>query len=199
MMRDSAPATGEHAASRGSNGGTGSKARPDPTDGARGVATRIGISLEHRIPAQALLNATLADASDLYSQTKQAHWNVRGPNFYQLHLLFDELAAKVEGHVDMLAERIRALGGTAMGTVRMAAAGSSLPEFPRDLSTDLAFVDALAVRYASYGARLRRGIEEGESLADAATVDLFTELLRAADQALYLLEAHLLPSSPAPP
>src|SRR5262245_24639289 len=57
-----------------------------------------------------ILNQTLADLSDLYSQTKQAHWNVRGRQFYSLHKLFDELAETVEGHIDPLAERIPALG-----------------------------------------------------------------------------------------
>ena len=52
-----------------------------------------------------LLNQELADTSDLYSQTKQAHWNVKGIHFYQLHLLFDELAEKRQGEADELAER----------------------------------------------------------------------------------------------
>jgi starvation-inducible DNA-binding protein len=74
-----------------------------------------------------LLNARLADTADLYSQIKQAHWNVKGPNFFQLHILFDQLAGEVFPFIDLLAERATALGGVARGTVRMAA-GSSTKE-----------------------------------------------------------------------
>ncbi|MBI2077209.1 MAG: DNA starvation/stationary phase protection protein Dps [Euryarchaeota archaeon] len=157
----------------------------------REFPTRIALPLQARKPLQALLNACLADALDLYSQTKQAHWNVKGPNFYQLHLLFDELAERVEGHVDLFAERVRSLGGNALGTVRMAATGSSLPEFPGSLTTDLAFVEALAERYATYGAHLRAAIAESAGLEDQGTADIFTEASRAADRGLYFLEAHL--------
>lgn len=69
-----------------------------------------------------VLNQQLADASDLLSQVKQAHWNVKGPAFWQLHRLFDEVAEQADGWIDELAERITALGGYARGTVRMAAA-----------------------------------------------------------------------------
>jgi starvation-inducible DNA-binding protein len=151
----------------------------------------MDISTGERKRLQAVLNARLADAFDLYSQTKQAHWNVKGPTFYQLHLLFDDLAEKTEGHVDLFAERVTALGGTALGTARMAAARSSIPEFPGTLTTDLAFVEALAERYATYGTLLRASIQETSALDDQGTADIFTEAWRAADQALYLLEAHL--------
>ena len=71
-----------------------------------------------------MLNHQLADTFDLFSQTKQAHWNVKGPNFIQLHELFDELAGQLVGFADMIAERATAMGGVAMGTARMAADNS---------------------------------------------------------------------------
>lgn len=161
------------------------------TTTASGFPTRIDVPSEKRESVQALLNASLADALDLHSQTKQAHWNVKGPNFYQLHLLFDDLAEKIEGHVDLFAERVTALGGTAQGTIRTAAAVSKISEFPSDLKTDMAFVQALAERYAAYGAGLRRSIAECDTLGDAGTADIFTGASRAVDLALYFLEAHL--------
>jgi len=94
--------------------------------------TRIDLAPETRAQMIALLNQQLADTFDLFSQTKQAHWNVKGAQFYQLHELFDKLAEEVEGFVDLIAERATALGGTAMGTVRMAAGASRLPEYPVD-------------------------------------------------------------------
>ena len=90
--------------------------------------TKIDIPKEIREKVIAILNQRLADAVDLKSQAKQAHWNVKGPNFIALHELFDQVAAEVDTHVDDIAERITTLGGVAMGTVRLAAKSSSLSE-----------------------------------------------------------------------
>src|SRR5437899_9910086 len=68
-----------------------------------------------------LCNARLADAIDLQTQTKQAHWNVKGPDFIALHKLFDEVNDDVEEYVDLLAERAVQLGGVADGTARSVA------------------------------------------------------------------------------
>src|SRR5260370_14600481 len=77
-----------------------------------------------------LLNARLADCIDLQTQTKQAHWNVKGPTFIALHELFDKINEAVEDYVDDIAERAVQLGGVAEGTARMAAKRSSLTEYP---------------------------------------------------------------------
>jgi len=153
--------------------------------------TRHGLDEDTRRSMVILLNQRLADAFDLFSQTKQAHWNVKGPNFFQLHKLFDELAEQVEEHVDLLAERATALGGQAMGTVRMAATGSSLPELPMDAAGDMAFVEALADRFARVAARVGEGIDRADEAGDKATSDLLTQIARDLDQSLYFLEAHL--------
>ncbi|MEO1166794.1 MAG: DNA starvation/stationary phase protection protein Dps, partial [Chloroflexota bacterium] len=88
-----------------------------------------------------ILNQLLADSLDLYSQCKQAHWNVKGMNFIALHQLFDQIAEAVEPIIDELGERVTALGADAQGTVRMAAENSRLPEFPSDLDTGEQFVE----------------------------------------------------------
>src|SRR5262245_61085534 len=89
--------------------------------------TRVDLPDASRDRPLAMLNAPLADTFDLMSQAKQAHWNVKGKDFYQLHLLFDEIAEELGGFVDLIAERATSLGGYATGTVRMAAESSSLP------------------------------------------------------------------------
>src|SRR5690606_19587077 len=109
-----------------------------------------------------LLNTNLAEALDLYSQTKQAHWNVKGMDFIQLHELFDDLAEKLEGHADELAERATALGGVAMGTVRMSASTSSLAEYPDDVADGAKHVGLLADRYGEFGNRVRAAIDAAE-------------------------------------
>src|SRR5262245_39496493 len=111
--------------------------------------TRNDLAPAVREKAVELLNQHLADTADLYSQTKQAHWNVKGIHFYQLHLLFDSLAEAVEGYVDLIAERTTALGGIALGTVRMTAEYSRLPEYPRDILDGRRHLEALRGRYAA--------------------------------------------------
>ncbi|PAX52303.1 DNA starvation/stationary phase protection protein Dps [Brunnivagina elsteri] len=153
--------------------------------------TRIDIPAVQRSEIVTLLNQTLAATSDLQSQTKQAHWNVKGSDFFQLHELFDELAGELEEFIDMLAERITALGGYAMGTVRMAAANSILPEYPTDILVGMEHVTALADRFAAYGRHVRDAIAQTDDLGDADTSDLYTEVSRTIDKRLWFLEAHL--------
>jgi starvation-inducible DNA-binding protein len=154
-------------------------------------------STRHDLPAQArermvaLLDRQLADALDLYSQVKHAHWNVKGAGLSQFHELFDTLAEALEDSVDLIAERATALGGVAMGSVRAAAAASRLPEYPADVTDGLPVVAALADRYAAYAATTRAAITAAEEAGDAGTADLFTEVSRGVDKHLWLLEAHL--------
>ena len=153
--------------------------------------TRIDLAAEVRGPMIALLNQQLADTFDLYSQTKQAHWNVKGAQFYPLHELFDKLAEELEGYLDLIAERATALGGQAKGTVRLSAANSQLAEFPPEVTDSLPTVEALAERYAALAACTRKAIKAADGQGDADTTDLFTEVSRGLDKALWFLEAHL--------
>ena len=138
-----------------------------------------------------LLNQQLADTFDLFSQTKQAHWNVKGPQFYQLHLLYDTLAEGLQGYVDEIAERATALGGVAMGTARMAAENTRLPEYPPEATDSMESVRCLVDRFANAAASTRRALDEADKAGDADTVDLFTEISRDLDKWLWFLEAHL--------
>jgi starvation-inducible DNA-binding protein len=163
------------------------------TKKAEGTAfsTRNDLATETRVKAVALLNQHLADTFDLMSQTKFAHWNVKGPTFIALHKLFDELAETLEEHVDEIAERTTALGGVARGTARQAAATSRVAEFPAGTHKGQDVVAALADRFAALGKSVRAAIDQADDLGDKDTADLFTQVSRALDQALYFLEAHL--------
>lgn len=157
----------------------------------REFETRISIPRENREQLAELLNARLADSMDLYSQTKFAHWNVKGEDFYQVHLLFDAVAEHVEEGIDLIAERITALGGVAQGTLRQAAEASSLPEFDVRGTGSMDFVRALADRVAAVANAAREAIDQSEDLDDIGTSDLFTQIVRTLDKDLYFLEAHL--------
>ena len=152
-------------------------------------STAIDLSEKTRAGVVALLNQQLANVSDLYSQTKQAHWNVRGQEFYQLHKLFDDLAEPLEEHIDTVAERAVTLGGVALGTVRAAAKHSEIPEFPHKPGA-MEYVKELAKRYATVANSVRKAIDAADKLGDADTADLFTALSRELDKAVYFLEAH---------
>jgi starvation-inducible DNA-binding protein len=138
-----------------------------------------------------LLNQRLADASDLKSQAKQAHWNVKGMNFIALHELFDAVATAVEGHIDLIAERITTLGGTAMGTVRLAASNSSLSEYPHEITDGTAHVDALSTALADFAKLVRKNIDDASDVGDQDTADILTEISRETDKNLWFVEAHI--------
>src|SRR6266850_7414009 len=137
-----------------------------------------------------LMNQRLADAIDLQVQLKQAHWNVKGPNFIGLHELFDKIAEEVESYVDTIAERIVQLGGIAQGTVRAAASRSRLEEYPPTIADGSAHVEAVAKALSTFGREARISIEEANALDDADTADLFTEVSRGIDKWLWFVEAH---------
>ena len=138
-----------------------------------------------------LLNEQLADYFDLFSQTKQAHWNVKGPQFYHLHELYDELAAGLLPHIDTVAERATALGGAATGTVRMAAGETRLKEFSRGPVGSMESVRMLIERYAAAAKSTREAMEKAEEAKDQDTLDVFVEVSRDLDKYLWFLESHI--------
>jgi starvation-inducible DNA-binding protein len=144
-----------------------------------------------RLKAVELLNARLADCKDLQTQVKQAHWNVKGPNFISLHLLFDKVNDAVEDYVDEIAERAVQLGGVAEGTARMVAKRSSLPEYPASVADGRSHVEALSSALAAFGKSARQAIGQANELGDLDTADLFTEVSRGIDKWLWFVEAHL--------
>ena len=153
--------------------------------------TKNDIAKENREEIIGHLNARLADAIDLKTQAKQAHWNVKGIHFFQLHELFDQVATAVEAHTDLIAERVTALGGTAMGTARVAAQASTLPEYPLEIFDGASHVDALSTAMADFGRKVRQNIDDADGLGDKDTADLFTEVSREIDKLLWFVEAHI--------
>jgi starvation-inducible DNA-binding protein len=153
--------------------------------------TKNDLSEKVRVPVIELLNARLADAIDLQTQTKQAHWNIKGPNFIALHELFDKINEDVEDYVDDIAERAVQLGGVAHGTARTVAQRSSLAEYPVSAVSGRQHVEALSSALAAFGAAVREGINQANELGDLDTADLFTEVSRGVDKWLWFVEAHI--------
>ena len=138
-----------------------------------------------------LLNTCLASAIDLHWQVKQAHWNVRGRDFYSRHELFDEVADTVRKQADEFAERAGTLGGYAEGTIRLAAKNSELPEYDLTAVDGDSHLRVLVERFARYGASIRNGIHRAGEVNDPVTEDLLTQTLAVVELDLWFLESHL--------
>src|SRR5262249_27050179 len=121
-----------------------------------------------RVKVVELLNARLADCIDLQTQTKKAHWNVKGPSFIALHELFDKINEEGGGLP----------GGVAEGTARLVAKRSSLAEYPAQAVDGRSHVEALSSALAAFGAAARKGIDQANDLGDLDTADLLTEVSR---------------------
>ncbi len=157
----------------------------------RTFPTSVGVPEHNRQPLIALLNARLADCTDLFTQVKWAHWNVKGLNFIALHELFDSIAEHIEEQTDSIAERITTLGGVANGTAREVAAKSGLKEADLSASDGPEMLKFLVHNVAHHANALRTAVQESDDLGDAITSDLFTTLTRELDKDLWFLEAHL--------
>lgn len=153
--------------------------------------TRNDIAANARKSVSALLNARLADLIDLQLALKHAHWNVKGPNFIALHEMFDAMTDSYDAHVDDMAERITALGGTAMGSVQAVGKATSLDPFPADVFDGLKMIEALAARTAALAKSVRKGIDEVDEAGDVDAADILTALSRQLDKNLWFLESHL--------
>src|ERR1700736_4156394 len=114
------------------------------------IETKNSLPQSIRLQSVGLLNRNLASAIDLERQAKQAHWNVKGPSFIALHELFDKVAESAEEWVDMIAERIVQLGGTAEGTVQATASRTSMAPYPIHIVSGTDHVGALSSALASF-------------------------------------------------
>jgi starvation-inducible DNA-binding protein len=153
--------------------------------------TKIDLSEKVRRNIIVILNDRLANAIDLQSQVKQAHWNVKGPHFIALHELFDKISDVVFERIDEIAERVTSLGGTAEGTVAVAAKRSKLKNYPLSITAGKDHLFYLSTQIAAFGKSVRAAIADSDELGDADTADLFTGISRDLDKYLWFLEAHL--------
>ncbi len=145
----------------------------------------------------ALLEARICDGIDMSLITKQAHWNLKGPQFIGIHLMLDTFRGEQDEFVDTMAERIVQLGGTALGTVQEVAKKSALEPYPVDIYQVSDHIHALIERYAAVANAIRKSIDEAADAGDADTADIFTEVSRGIDKQLWFLEAHTQERSPS--
>jgi starvation-inducible DNA-binding protein len=164
---------------------TGSKKNGADTGGPAHLDTSA------RAAIAAALRSVLTDAIDLQSQTKVAHWNIKGPQFAALHPLFDTFAQALAGFADEIAERMLALGHLAVGTARHVAAHSRLPDYPQDTTADLTHVELLLARFEAFLPGVVAARTVAEEHGDADTADLMTEVATAFAKNAWFLRATL--------
>jgi len=153
--------------------------------------TRNNLPETTRAKVVDILNARLAELIDLALVIKQAHWNLKGPQFIGVHEMLDGFRAEIDGYVDTVAERATQLGGTAFGTVQSVNNHTSLKAYPLDIHSVPDHLTALADHYGAAAATVRKAIDDTDELGDQDTSDLFTEVSRGLDKDLWFIEAHL--------
>ena len=152
--------------------------------------TQSDLPSDTRAAAIILLNDRLADSIDLALLTKQAHWNVKGPQFIAIHEMLDNFRTQIDDHVDTMAERVVQLGGIALGTTQVVEKATILTPYPTGIYKIQDHLVALIARYALLANTIRGSIDAADEAGDADTADIFTAFSRALDKALWFLEAH---------
>ncbi len=152
-----------------------------------------GLADNTRAAMAELLNERLADAIALTLAVKQAHWNLKGPGFIGVHELLDEVAVRLRGSADTMAERCQVIGGQARGTVEVAAEAARMDPYPTDIVAVEDHVRALTARFADVGGRVRAAIDAAGEAGDEDTADLFTEVSRQIDKDGWFIGANAAP------
>ena len=151
---------------------------------------QIGLKESSRTKVLALLGKTLADLSVLSQKTRNFHWNVQGPRFSELHKFFESQYAALEGEIDETAERSRALGGRALGSMKEMLAATRLTEASsgRSLSEDSMLAELLRDHEAFIRA-LRADADASGAAADKGTEDFLVGMMEAHEKMAWMLRA----------
>ncbi len=136
------------------------------------------------------LNTSLATGIQLQLAIKQAHWNIKGPSFIGIHELLDDIRARMDEHVDVIAERIVILGGTADGTLDGVEKNGKLDAYPRDAVHQDVHIDELKKRMVQFVSLVHEGLKEVGEVGDEETADLYTAVSRGVSKDAWFIGAH---------
>ena len=155
-------------------------------------AIPIGLPDKVRTEHIAAMNQILADTMTLRDMYQKHHWQVAGPTFYQLHLLFDKHAEEQNEIIDALAERVQSLGGIAVGDPRHAAELTSIPRPPDGAEEVAVMIDRTLRAHETIIAKVREAIESTEEAKDWGTNDLLMgDVLRTHELQVWFLSEHV--------
>jgi starvation-inducible DNA-binding protein len=150
----------------------------------------IGISAEDRQQIAGGLSKLLADSYSLYLKTHNYHWNVEGPMFNTLHLMFEEHYTELAEAVDEVAERIRALGVKAPGSYTAFDRLTNIDEATGDESAE-EMIRQLVIGQETVARTAREAIKAAESASDEPTADLLTQRMQIHEKNAWMLRSML--------
>ena len=171
-------------------------AQPGPEVQAFGTLRLLPIALaaEARMESAQHLNQILADTMILYGLYKKHHWNMAGPTFYQLHLLFDKHAEEQEELIDLIAERVQSLGAISVGDPRHAAEITRIERPPDGSETPAQMISRLLQAHEMIIETVRKAIDRTAHNGDWGSNDLLMgDVLRRHEMQVWFLAEHLVP------
>ena len=148
----------------------------------------IGINKEDRLNIAEGLKRLLADSYTLYLQSHNFHWNVVGPQFRDLHLMFEEHYTELAGAVDEIAERIRTLGVSAPGTFKEFSKLSSINEVEGNPSAN-EMVKILTKGHEKIVKTCRNVLKLTENVTDESTLALVSDRMRIHEKTAWMLRS----------
>ncbi|WP_345740632.1 DNA starvation/stationary phase protection protein [Stackebrandtia albiflava] len=152
----------------------------------------VGLSHDTRMYSCERLNQVLADTQILYGLYKKHHWLMRGPTFYQLHLLLDKHAGEQVALIDTIAERIQTLGGIAVGDPRHVAEITTVPRPPDGAEEVPAMISRLLEAHETILNSCHDAAARADEMGDDGTNDLLvSEVIRTGELQAWFLAEHL--------
>jgi starvation-inducible DNA-binding protein len=152
----------------------------------------LGLSHDARLYSCERLNQVLADTQILYALYKKHHWLMRGPTFYQLHLLLDKHAGEQLELVDMIAERVQTLGGVAVGDPRHVAELTVIPRPPNGAEEVPAMLSRLLEAHETILIDAHDAAARTQDMGDDGTNDLLvSDVIRTGELQAWFLAEHL--------
>ena len=156
------------------------------------MKTNIGITVKNTQAVANELGKILADEYVLYTKTRNAHWNIEGPDFYAVHKFFETQFEQIDDFVDRVAERIRSLGHFPPATLKSFLELTHLTEMSRDKNDSKGFIKELMDDHESIIIKLRENINPfAEKYHDSGTSDFITGLMQEHEKMAWFLRSHL--------
>lgn len=155
------------------------------------MKAQIGLEPKKAESIAEVLSSLLADEFVLYAKTRNAHWNVQGPDFHTVHLYFETLYHELETYIDDVAERIRQIGHFAPATLKDYLELTHLTEERVDKNDSISFIKDLLSDHEAIIIFLRENIDKIEEDYDFGTSDFLTSLMEKHEKTAWMLRSHL--------
>ena len=155
------------------------------------MKTEIGVTQDNLTTVAHELSCILADEFLLYVKTRDAHWNVEGPDFHSMHLFFEKQYHELEEIIDEVAERIRMLGHYAPATLEQYLQLTHLTEESREKNNSEGYIRLLLEAHESIIMHLRGNVDRFDEMEDKGSSDFITSLIETHEKMAWMLRAHL--------